>query len=248
MHSAIYTGFVRHRRFSPKSHEFKYNVFMPFIDLDELDTVFRKSFFWSVSKKNLASLQRRDFFGDTKLSIKDSIIQLVHRQAGILPIHRVCLLANLRYFGHAFNPISTYYCYDRDEKLLCIVAEVTNTPWKEKHCYVIANHSPDKKQLSARFNKDFHVSPFLPMDMSYRWQSNTPGDDLYIHMQNYGSDHQKIFDATLILKAQQVTPQQLDLMILKYPFMTLQVVFGIYWQALKLFMKGMHVYSHPEAT
>jgi DUF1365 family protein len=249
MRSAIYSGIVQHRRFSPKAHDFKYKVFMPFIDLDELDTIFLKSLFWSVTKNNLASLKRRDFFGDKEKSIKDSIISCAQQKLGKLPIRRVCLLANLRYFGHSFNPISTYYCYDKDDTLLCIVAEVTNTPWKEKHCYVIPNLTPDKKQLSAHFSKDFHVSPFLPMEMSYRWQSNVPGEKLYIHMQNFSSiNSEKIFDATIILYSKEITPRTLDAMILKYPFMTLQVVLGIYWQAFRIFMKGMHFYSHPEAT
>lgn len=248
MRSALYTGFVQHRRFSPKSHDFKYRVFMPFIDLDELDTVFSKSLFWSATGKNIAYLKRSDYFGNPELSIKESVIQCAQQQLGDIPIVRVCLLANLRYFGHCFNPISTYYCYDGQNNLLCIVAEVTNTPWKEKHCYVIANQSPDKRQLSARFNKDFHVSPFLPMNMSYRWQSNNPAEKLYIHMQNFNADHQKIFDATLVLKRQEITAQKLDLIILKYPFMTIQVAIGIYWQALRIFMKGMRFYSHPEAT
>ncbi len=249
--SAIYSGKVRHRRFSPKHHAFEYQVFMPWLDLDEIDELFKLCRFWSAEKFNLASFCRRDFADKPDINLKQRIISIAEKESGALTtdkankIDKVFLLANLRYFGFSFNPISTYYCYNRQQQLICTVAEVTNTPWHERHFYTIPNPQPSAQKVAHRFKKDFHVSPFLDMDYTYHWYSNAPDKKLYIHMENY-QQGDKVFDASLSMQREALTPATLDKKILAFPFMSLKVVAGIYWQALKLYLKKVPIYDHPK--
>ena len=142
------------------------------------------------------------------------------------------------------NPIACYYCFNDDEmRLAYLVAEVNNTPWDERHSYVL--EGPEgRKWLRTEFDKQFHVSPFNPMDMRYHWRSNTPDRRLVLHMEN-SSEGDKVFDATLSLTAQPMTAKNLNRQLLRYPFMTIKVGLAIYWQAVRLWLKGIPVYTHP---
>ena len=252
MKSAIYQGWVRHRRYHPKQHQLRYRVFMLLLDLAELDSVFNGTRFWSTKQWALARFQREDFFGDPKLPLDVAVRRHVEKKTGHYPTGPIRLLANLRYFGFIMNPISCYYCFDEEEQLQYIVAEVNNTPWDERHAYVL-ECEPSKPTQRINFNKVFHVSPFNPMDIRYHWRSSLPDESLSIHMQNWRDlektgDEQLEFDATLSLQRQEMTATRLNKLIWQYPIMTLKVVMGIYWQALKLFVKGVPVYQHPKNT
>ena len=137
MHSAIYQGFLRHRRFTPHQHRFSYRVFMMYLDLDELDEVLSMSPFWSKRRWRPARFQRSDFLGDPAVPLKQAVCDRIHEETGQRYVGRVCLLANLRYFGFVMNPIACYYCFDNQDNLQYIVAEVTNTPWNERQSYVL---------------------------------------------------------------------------------------------------------------
>ncbi|TQV80207.1 DUF1365 domain-containing protein [Exilibacterium tricleocarpae] len=247
MHSAIYKGRVRHRRFSPRSHAFTYDVFMVYLDLDELDRVFAESWCWSATRPAIARFRRRDFFdqGDTPLA--DSVRDHVLQQTGRRPRGPIRLLANLRYFGYIMNPITCYYCFDESgQGVETIVAEVNNTPWNQRHRYVL-NCDPGRDKQRLTFGKTFHVSPFQPMDTRYLWLSNCPGKTLALHMENF-SGSERFFDATLTLNREEISAASLRRVLWQYPFMTGKVVGGIYWQALKLFMKRIPFYGHPESV
>jgi uncharacterized protein len=143
------------------------------------------------------------------------------------------------------NPIACYYCFNDDEtRLEYVVAEVTNTPWKERHSYVLAG--PDEGPwLETEFDKAFHVSPFNPMAMHYHWRSNTPDHRLVLHMENT-ADGDKVFDATLSLSARPMTGTNLNKLLFRYPLLTARIGLAIYWQALRLFLKGVPVHTHPK--
>ncbi|HSI44220.1 MAG TPA: DUF1365 domain-containing protein [Methylotenera sp.] len=260
MNSAIYTGLVQHRRFLPKAHQFQYQAFMMYLDLDELPTVFNGSSAWSNDKPNLAYFKRADYFGDANKPLKEEILAKVKQEINKSPAGKVCLLTNLRYFGYCFNPVSFYYCYAADNTTLeAIVTHITNTPWGKDHAYVhdCANEN-SSLNLGFNFQKSFHVSPFMPMNIEYIWQFSRPGEHLSVYMQNRQenkSSHKKIagkkvpgekmFDATLTLQRLELSPKTLNRMLLKYPFMTIKVIAAIYWQALQLWLKRTPFYSYP---
>jgi len=241
MHSAIYQGKVRHRRFQPVDNVFEYRLFMMYLDLAE------KRWFWSVDRFNLAYLRRRDHLGDSGISIDTSVRSLVREETGIEPEGPIRLLTHLRYFGHCFNPVSFFYCFDcTDSRLETIVAEVNNTPWHERHCYVLTEELNDASEpwKHYRFKKSFHVSPFMGMEMDYDWRFLQPGQRLQVHMQNFKNE-EKLFDATLSVRRTDISGRALARVLMKYPAMTLQIVAKIYRQALKLRLKGATFYPHP---
>ena len=136
MHSAIYEGTVRHRRFAPVRNQFTYRLFMLYLDLAELSDVFRGRVLWSTDHFNLAWLRRSDHLGDPAVSLDEAVRELIAERTGTRPMGPIRLLTHLRYFGHCFNPVSLFYCYDpAGERVETVVAEVSNTPWHERHCY-----------------------------------------------------------------------------------------------------------------
>jgi DUF1365 family protein len=214
-----------------------------YLDLSELHTVMNLSPWWSLERFNLASFRRRDYWGDEKVSLDESIRSLVENETGVRPQGRICLLTNLRYFGYLINPISCYYCFDSHGKLTTVVAEVTNTPWRERHAYVLPV-SAENGELVTRFSKELHVSPFMPMNMEYLWESNVPQKDLGIYMENL-QQGVKQFCASLQLERVEISAQALNRIIRNYPFMTMKVVWGIYRQALGLWLKRIPFFTHP---
>jgi DUF1365 family protein len=247
MHSAIYSGEVRHKRFIPIKSVFSYQLFMMYLDLDELPTLFNPYWLWSVNKPNLASFQRKHHLGPTTLPLKQAVINLVQQQTGHLITGPIRLLTQLQYWGYCFNPISIYYAFDKnDQHVEVIIAEVNNTPWGERHCYVL---TPEQKLggtqlLHYQLQKKLHVSPLLPMDFIYECHFSVPGKKLSLNMKNIKND-QLFFNATLSLQRQEISTHNLARTLLKHPFMTGKVITAIYWQALKLWLKGAKLYTHP---
>lgn len=252
MKSCIYTGQVRHRRFSPTSHQFQYSLFMMYVDLDELPTLFDRRWLWSSRRFSLAWFRRKDHYGKPGVKLSESIRQLVQKETGERPKGPIRLLTHFRYFGFCFNPVSFYYCFnEQDNRVETIVAEVNNTPWNEQHCYVLTDktNQGNGRNKRYRFDKDFHVSPFMQMDIKYDWRFVEPDERLNVHMENRQKDsdgNSKVFDATLVMKRQPITGFNLGKTLISFPFMTGKVIGGIYYQALKLWLKKTPFYSHPK--
>lgn len=258
--SAVYEGWVRHRRHSPHPYAFRYRVAMLYIDLAEVDRLFEGRWLWSARRRNVAEFRRSDYFGDSALSLDEAIRRHVETRTGTRPGGPIRLLTHLRNFGAAFNPVSFYYCYAEDGSTLqAIVAEITNTPWKERHAYVLAVASAQQNGSALRweFGKAFHVSPFMPMQRDYAWRFTAPGDSLRVHMDvcrpltDNAPDSRAIaapvreFDATLVLQRRPISAGNLARVLLRYPLMTARIVAAIHWQALRIYLRGNPVYDHP---
>jgi len=245
--SALYFGQVMHRRHQPHPHAFRYPIAQLLLDLDELDQVFAGRWLWSVGRRNLAEFRRSDYLGDPRASLADAVRDHAATVLGRRPDGPVRLLAHLRFGGHVFNPVSFYYCYRADGSTLdCIVADITNTPWKERHAYVlpVERAQPQGRALRWQFDKAFHVSPFMPMDCRYDWRFTPPGDDLRVHMQVWREGVRQ-FDATQAMQRRPLDGRGLARVLAFYPLMTVQVVAAIHWQALRLWLKRNPVHDHP---
>lgn len=219
---------------------------MPLVDLDALPNLVDNIPFWSARRFALAQFKRKDFLGDPDKPLVDEIRRRIKEEIGAEHKGKIFLLANWRYFGFQTNPIACYFCFDETgEQLEFLVAEVTNTPWGERHSYVLTA-PPNNAPLATEFDKAMHVSPFNPMAMTYRWQSTPPGDTLAVRLSNFEAG-ERVFDATLNLVAEPFTANTLSWAILRFPFMTIKIFVGIYWQALRIWLKGVPFHAHPNS-
>ncbi len=256
--SGIYQGSVRHRRFSPVDHKFSYNLYMLAIDLDETDDVYKQS--WVLGQRwfNPLRIKQGDHFKSTD-AFKQNVLNKVNALQNVCPLDlstRVVMVTQARCFGLYFSPINFYFCYPKnnngDEICRYMLAEVSNTPWNQKHYYLI---DLDTSQRSDGLinKKVFHVSPFMQMDMEYRWKITPPNNNLLVHIENWPLQNtlqtgqiEKVFDATVALKKVPMTHKHLIKLIMTTPVMTAKIFAGIYWQALKLFIKKVPFIGHPE--
>jgi DUF1365 family protein len=223
---------------------------MAWLDLAELHTVFRGRWFWSTRRRALAWFRRTDYLGDANLSLDEAVRQRVAQSLGVRPAGPIRMLAQLRNYGHCFNPVAFYYCYDTTGlQVETIVAEITNTPWRERHSYVlpVARASAPGATLRFDLEKNFHVSPFMPMDVAYRWNFTPPSDRLAVHMESLRNGD-RIFDATLTLTRRPINTSSLAFVLLRFPLSTVRVLLAIYWQALRLRLRLVPFQPHPGSS
>jgi uncharacterized protein len=253
VNSCLYEGSIRHRRLGSLKDELRYPLFMAYLDLSELPSCFDGSLLWSARWPALARFCRSDYLGDQDVPLDRAVRELVKERTGLELTGPIRLLTHLRYFGKSFNPVSFYYCFAGDgSRVLAVVADVTNTPWGERHAYVMAVDRPADhgtvKLMRARLDKRLHVSPLMGMDHSYDWRLTEPGEQLLVHIESDDHKKTKVFDATLSLRRREMTPRSLRVMLIRYPFITLRVLTRIYAHALRLKLRGASYFPHPGKT
>jgi DUF1365 family protein len=262
--SAVYEGWVRHRRFEPVEHDFRYRLFLMYLDLDELPQLLDRYPLFSARRPAPARFRREDFMGDPALPLAEFARDAVAAETGNRPAGPVRLLAGLRYFGHSFNPVSFYYCFGGGERVEAVVADVQNIPWGERHAYVLARGDQEGPVLADEIDKALHVSPLMGMDQTYAFRAGEPGPRLAVHIESRpraagGAGGEaggeaapgvrrpaKSFDATLSLRRRELSGPRLAGLLARYPAMSLQTVAKIYSQSLRLKLKGARYFPHPE--
>lgn len=249
MRSSLYEGHVLHRRTVPVDHVFRFPLFMVYLDLGELDVVFERRWLWSTRGAAFARFDRRDHLGDPEVSLEESVRTLVADRTGHRPLGPIGLLTHLRYAGYLINPVSFYYCWDEGaDALEAVVADVTNTPWNERHAYVLEAPDRELSGIRASSSKDFHVSPFMGMDLSYRWTFAPPRQGLSARIESIDPSGDRVFDAALAMVQRPIGTASLARALALHPFMTAQAAAAIYWQALRLYAKRAPFHPHPETN
>ena len=246
MHSALYHGVVDHARTDATPHAFSYRVFLTWLDLDELDAAFRGRWLWSTRRRALAWFKRSDYLGDPSVPLAVAVKERIRERCGFVPAGPVRMLTTLRTLGVCFNPVTFYYAYDASgARVEAVVAEITNTPWNERHSYVFDVRGGEADSWSATFKKDFHVSPFIDTDCAYDWAFTAPGDALDVRMHNMRGGR-SVFFASLRARRVEIGAGSLAAALLRFPAQPLRVLAAIYWQALRLWWKGAPFFVHPK--
>jgi DUF1365 family protein len=270
MESAIYEGWVRHRRFEPVEHSFRYRFFLAYLDLAELPEALDPYPLYSARRRAPARFRRADFLGDPTRPLDECVRDVVAASGAPRPAGPVRLLTGLRYLGHSFNPVSFYYCFDpTGRRVEDVVAEVENIPWGERHAYVLDRGAREGTVLADELEKKHHVSPLMGMDHTYTFRAGTPGERLQVHIESRPREAEgsagidaardpggsgargrrpKTFDATLSLHRRELSRPLMLGLLARYPAMSLQVVAKIYAQAARLKLKGARYHPHPEGA
>ena len=240
----LYVGTVRHRRFSPQPHAFRYGLFMTLLDIDRLPEQMAVSWLTGYNRRGLATFHERDHFGDPTKTLRARVQESAAHTGRSLPDGPIFLLTHLRYAGYVFNPISLFYCYDHAFRLHSVLAEVNNT-FGGRHTYWLAGQLDATAPLRARVAKELYVSPFMPLDMTYDFVLTPPGERLLVHMnvEHTGASMRgpRCFDATLQLEYRSWTSREIRRALVRFPLMTAKVIAAIHWEALRLSLKGLVV-------
>ncbi|MBE0484853.1 DUF1365 domain-containing protein [Marinobacter sp.] len=250
-------GTIRHRRKIPVLHDFSYKIGMLALDLDEWSSITRSSPFFSLERFNWMSLYRKDYLDPEVPSLRQAVYNRVKSATGWAPEGPIELITHPRYLGYVFNPVSFYLCYEPGQSPQygdvprVILAQITNTPWKQRHVYCLETRrskvtDPDHWHTERfAFSKRFHVSPFNGMNQHYQWLFSFRGPQLRIHM-NVEQGQQKHFDATLVVQRIPFDRKTLHRGLRRFPLETIKGTAGIYWNALKLKIKGAPFYTNPD--
>ncbi len=247
MQSCIYEGNVEHRRLSPVEHRFRYRLYTMYLDLAELPSILHDGLGLHAERFSPASFCRKDHLGNADIPLREAVFELVKSRTGLALAGPVRLLTLLRNFGYYFSPLNLYFCFDRDDhRVAAVVAEVTNTPWLEKHWYVLCegNRFGPADRLWFRHPKSFHVSPFMDMDAEYEWHIMEPGPRLAVCIASF-REGRRFFDVSMVMERRELSRGTMIRALIHHPWMTGRVSQAIYWQALRLWLKRSPFYSHP---
>lgn len=242
--SCLYKARVVHHRLSPKKHHFSYDVFMFYLDLDELDMLCNKMKWMSRNHFNLFNFRDRDHLQlprenpDKSKSVKEHISAYLRENGVEIGIGRIMVLTNLCTLGYQFNPVSFYYCYDENENPVCSVVEVGNT-FMEMKPYFLAASTLKKSLFQLNTAKDFYVSPFIDLDAHFVFKLGIPGENLNVHIDDYDKNGNLFFLSSLTGKRAALNDKNLLLYFLSFPMITVKIIVLIHWQAFLLWYKRL---------
>ncbi|NVJ66791.1 MAG: DUF1365 domain-containing protein [Gammaproteobacteria bacterium] len=255
LEEGFFIGKIRHNRYKPKSHRFEYSMYWSLLDLELVEANSNKYSYLSSEKWNILSFRAKDFFCRHNKTNKGSIQDFIKEKTGKCFSGKVLLLSHLRFLGFNFNSVSFYFCINKQGVLEHIVSEITNTPWGERHPYLLSCDNDSKRGDCYIFNfeKEFHISPFVSMEMDYQWLFKIEQNQLRIHMkvnkknaEPSQSNNSKVIDVTFTGNHLPLSQSNINRMLLKHSFQPLKMAWRIYWQALKLWLKKIPFYSHPK--
>jgi DUF1365 family protein len=243
LRSALFPGHVTHARFKPKVHKLAYRIYSLLLDIDELDDLDRRLTWFSVDRFNLFSFHRIDR-GDRSGADLRTQVETSMRAAGVEPDGGpIRLLTMPRLLGWAFNPLSVFFCYARTGEMTAILWEVDNT-FGERHAYMIPVEAGTAGEIVQDCDKAFYVSPFMDMDLRYKFRVSPPGDTLSIRIDSF-DDGGHVLTARHLARRQELTDAALIRAFFTIPFLTLKVIGGIHWEALRIWMKGIRLRRRP---
>lgn len=244
----IFRGRVWHARREPFQHRFDYGLALLGLDLDHLDSAFPAHPLWALNRSGVASFHESDHLGGgSGLALRARAA--VADRLGFSPSGRVQLICQPRYFGYTFNPVTFYLFHSGDAgaegegMLEAILLEVTNTPWNERHAYALDCRDA-VGPWHFELDKAFHVSPFLPMDLRYAFDVRLQGDRFEVTKRTLSAGR-VVFVARMVLEALPLDRRGLGALLAAFPSRTLRVVAAIYWQALRLWLRGASYHPHP---
>jgi len=236
INSAIYNGQVIHKRFKPKVHNFRYKVFSLLIDLSELEKLDQNVNFFSINKFNLISFYEKDHGERDGSSLKLWVKKNLEKNNIQVNNIKIKILCYPRIFGFVFNPLSVFYIYNLEDKLISILYEVKNT-FGEQHTYIF-KVTKDSNLIQNNCSKKFHVSPFIEMNCNYFFRLLKPGNKISVVIDQYENED-KILYASQDGVRSDFNTKQLVKSYLKHPVMTFKIILAIHFEAFKLWAKGI---------
>lgn len=243
---AVYQGEVGHLRLAPRKHGFSYPQALYWLDCNKLDENSLQSVGIKFERFGALSFRRKDYLPGSD-SVHHAVCLKIVELGGTHPVTNVFILTPLANWGLYFSPLTLYYCYDGQQSLCYLLAEVSNTPWNERQYYLQTIPLQNKSTALHHFEHDktFHVSPFHPLNMQYHWQISTPAQLLHCSIRNTEAG-KHIFSAWINLTRYELSAEWLRKWLIRQPWQNVQVVLRIYWHALKLYLKGVPVHAHPK--